>query len=44
MRKLSDRYLIECYLQAVDMKLDEAFIRLLYSEITRRKLPIHPNL
>lgn len=40
MRQLSDRYLIECYTQAVELRLEEAFIRLLLSEIQRRNLTI----
>ncbi|MFK7697106.1 sporulation histidine kinase inhibitor Sda [Paenibacillus sp. HJGM_3] len=40
MHKLSDAHLIDVYLQAVEMKLERAFISMLYSEIQKRKLVV----
>jgi len=40
MERLSDEALIDAYMMANEMKLDEAFIKLLLEEIQRRRLPI----
>lgn len=40
MRALKDEHLIECYLQAVEWQLDEAFIDILLKEIVRRNLDV----
>lgn len=44
MKRLSDEVLIETYLKALDLKLEEAFIRLLYAEIVRRNLDVPKKL
>jgi hypothetical protein len=38
MKSLKDAYLLECYEKAVELKLDQEFIRLLKHEIERRQL------
>ena len=38
MKLLSDESLLESYYRAVDLKLDQEFIQLLWDEIERRKL------
>lgn len=40
MRILSNETLIDSYLRAVDLKLEEDFIHLLLTEIKRRKLKV----
>lgn len=40
MRILSNETLIDSYLRAVDLKLEEDFIDLLLTEIKRRKLKV----
>lgn len=40
MNKLRDDHLIDVYLQALEMELDEDFINLLHSEIKKRKLKV----
>jgi len=38
MKTLKDAYLLECYEKAVELNLDQEFIRLLKLEIDRRQL------
>lgn len=40
MRELSDESLIETYMKALHLKLDEEFIKLLEQEIARRRLSL----
>lgn len=40
MRALSNEVLVETYMKALDLRLEDAFIRLLYAEINRRKLAV----
>jgi len=40
MKRLEDKYLLECYTQAVQMGLETEFIELLLEEINKRKLPV----
>ncbi|MDP5276804.1 sporulation histidine kinase inhibitor Sda [Chengkuizengella axinellae] len=40
MKSLSDKRLIECYLDAVNFKLDQNFICLLHEEIKNRNIDI----
>jgi len=43
MYKLSDETLLESYHKAVSLKLEEAFIELLLTEIRNRNLNVNPN-
>ncbi|WP_084783380.1 sporulation histidine kinase inhibitor Sda [Bacillus dakarensis] len=38
MKDLPDEILIACYLKAVELKLDKAFIELLFNEINSRNI------
>lgn len=40
MRQLKDEHLVECYIQSIQWKLDEDFIRILRQEMELRKLEI----
>lgn len=40
MRALSNEVLVETYIKAMDLGLEDAFIRMLYAEINRRKLAV----
>ncbi|CAM3628375.1 sporulation histidine kinase inhibitor Sda [Marinicrinis lubricantis] len=44
MKDLSDLHLIESYIDAIEMKLEEEFIQLLYEEIKSRNLHLEPFL
>jgi developmental checkpoint coupling sporulation initiation to replication initiation len=44
MKTLDDEVLVETYLKAVDLGLDQEFILLLYEEIKRRELEIRDGL
>ncbi|GIN56906.1 hypothetical protein J8TS2_12250 [Lederbergia ruris] len=43
MKKLTDRNLIEAYINAKKLGLDPDFIQQLESELTRRSIDIHPD-
>ena len=38
MKEISDEMLIASYLKAVELRLDKAFIKLLFNEITSRNI------
>jgi developmental checkpoint coupling sporulation initiation to replication initiation len=40
MQLLQDKYLIECYFQAIELNLEEDFVRLLLFEIKRRNIDL----
>ncbi len=41
MHALHDSDLLDCYREALELKLDEEFIQMLFQEIKRRQLKLH---
>jgi len=44
MRSLTDESLIETYFKAIDLQLEDEFIKLLEQEIERRNLALDPSV